>query len=155
MRYGDSVRKSVLARILPPKSEVMTKVANETGISMQTLIIWKKDALARGYSPEAEGENTKSFTSKEIFQIVVQAESLNETELGEFARSKGVFVEQIMNWRDVCENAALYQVIREKDQKIKELQGDVDRKNKALAELTALTVLKKKVNAIWGDPEAE
>ena len=105
MRYGDSVRKSVLARILPPKSEVMTKVANETGISMQTLIIWKKDALARGYSPEAEGENTKSFTSKEIFQIVVQAESLNETELGEFARSKGVFVEQIMNWRDVCENA--------------------------------------------------
>jgi len=35
--------------------------------------------------------------------------------------------------------------------KVRELERDLDRKNKALAEVTALLALQKKVQAIWGD----
>jgi GTPase involved in cell partitioning and DNA repair len=37
---------------------------------------------------------------------------------------------------------------------IKELNKDLNRKNKALAETAALLVLQKKVNTIWGNSEA-
>jgi hypothetical protein len=38
---------------------------------------------------------------------------------------------------------------------IKELQRDVQRKDRALAETTALLVLKKKADLIWGIEETE
>lgn len=39
--------------------------------------------------------------------------------------------------------------------KIKELDRDLNRKNKALAETTALLVLKKKADLLWGNGENE
>jgi len=35
----------------------------------------------------------------------------------------------------------------------KKLKSELNRKDKALAETAALLVLRKKANAIWGDPE--
>ena len=43
----------------------------------------------------------------------------------------------------------------EKDKRIKELERELRRKDKALAETAALLVLKKKAQAIWGDREDE
>ena len=39
--------------------------------------------------------------------------------------------------------------------KIKELEQDLRRKDKALAETAALIVLRKKAQAIWGAPEED
>jgi Skp family chaperone for outer membrane proteins len=39
--------------------------------------------------------------------------------------------------------------------RIKDLEKELQRKEKALAEAAALLVLQKKVQAIWGDPEDE
>ena len=97
-------------------------------------------------------------------KLLVESEALNETELAEYARSKGVFVEQLRQWREICENANgnhaietvhLNKVIKEKDKQIKAIQADLDKKDKALAEVTALEILRKKAQAIWGEPEGE
>ena len=40
-----------------------------------------------------------------------------------------------------------------KSQRIKELEGELRRKEKALAETAALLTLKKKARDIWGDNE--
>jgi len=40
-------------------------------------------------------------------------------------------------------------------QRIRELEAELRRKEKALAETAALLVLKKKAQAIWGEPEGE
>ncbi len=46
--------------------------------------------------------------------------------------------------------------IRKADEKrIKELERDLKRKEKALVETAALLVLRKKAQAIWGDTEEE
>jgi hypothetical protein len=41
------------------------------------------------------------------------------------------------------------------ERRIKELEQDLRRKEKALAETAALLVLRKKAQAIWGEPEDE
>ena len=47
------------------------------------------------------------------------------------------------------------QEMRNKDREIKQLGQELQRKESALAETAALLVLRKKVNAIWGDSEDE
>jgi hypothetical protein len=43
--------------------------------------------------------------------------------------------------------------IRAQAKQIKQLEAELRRKDKALAETAALLVLQKKVQAIWGEPE--
>ncbi len=45
------------------------------------------------------------------------------------------------------------QTIKSLRNEVKELNKDLNRKNKALAETAALLVLQKKVNGIWGNNE--
>ena len=163
MKYGPAVREAILRRILSPQSEPLSHVSRDTGISVQTLINWKTQALASGQTFTEETE-TEKLSSKEKFRMVVESEALNETELAEYARSKGVFVEQLRQWREICENAngnhaiesvRLNKVIKEKDKQIKAIQADLVKKDRALAEVTALEILRKKAQAIWGEPEGE
>jgi len=43
----------------------------------------------------------------------------------------------------------------ERDEKIKKLEREILRKDKALAEASALLILQKKVNLIWGDNDED
>ena len=70
----------------------------------------------------------------------------------------------MFRWRQACENANDWdrqvanklKASQKDDQKrIKHLERELKRKEKALAEVAALLVLQKKVQAIWGDPEGE
>ena len=89
---------------------------------------------------------------------------MNETDLAEYARKKGLYVEQIKAWRDACMNAnggvakeaaRLNKELKESEKERKKLEKELARKEKALAETAALLVLRKKADAIWGDPEDE
>ena len=89
---------------------------------------------------------------------------MNETELAEYARKKGLYVEQIKSWKDACLNAnggvakeaaRLNRELKDSEKECKKLEKELQRKEKALAEAAALLVLSKKANAIWGEPEGE
>lgn len=80
------------------------------------------------------------------------------------ARKKGLYVEQIKAWKDACMNAnggvakeaaRLTKELKAAERTNKQLQKELDRKEKALAETAALLVLRKKADAIWGNPEDE
>ena len=161
MKYGPAIREATLRRILPPNSEPMSQVSRDTGISLQTLFNWKSQAEASGLS-FSEETDTAQYTSQERIRIFVETYSLNETELAEYARTKGVYVEQIRQWREIVEHCfethamlskSNDKALKEKDKQIKALQDDLDRKDKALAEVAALEILRKKAMAIWGDPK--
>ena len=89
---------------------------------------------------------------------------MNEAELAEYCRRKGLYVEQIAAWRKVCLQANANSVAQAKAQReqskkdrkqIKRLERELHRKEKALAEAAALLILQKKAQAIWGDAEDE
>jgi len=84
---------------------------------------------------------------------------MNEAELGEYCRRRGIYAEQLAVWREACargndwERAASRQIAREtKDanKRIQQLERELARKEKALAEAAALMILRKKAEAIWG-----
>lgn len=94
--------------------------------------------------------------------MVIETAGLNEVELSEYCRRKGLYAEQIQQWKQsaLLGYKASKQVeqdktrSRQEDQKtIKMLERELVRKEKALAETAALLVLRKKCNVIWGDGE--
>ncbi len=102
------------------------------------------------------------MNSEEKFNIVLETATLNETELGKYCRKKGIFPLQINAWRKTCMNAhaplapkADRAAIRNQTKKIKGLEKELRRKEKALAEAAALLILQKKVQFLWQDQEDE
>ena len=104
-----------------------------------------------------EAKSTRRWTFEEKLRVVVEALSLPDEELGAFLRSKGLHEVQLKEWQQLVE-AALSAPKKSKrpeaspdSKKIRALEKELSRKEKALAELAALLTLKKKADAIWGD----
>ncbi|QYG09529.1 hypothetical protein [Janthinobacterium sp. PAMC25594] len=85
---------------------------------------------------------------------------MNETELAAYCRRKGLLVEQLERWRSEVHTAlsagpnrvgSTERAIEKK--RIRELERDLRRKEKALAETAALLVLSRKYEALWTDGE--
>ncbi len=161
-RYSEDFKASIIARMLPPNNVGVLQLEKETGVSRKTLYTWRiQHRKSQGDAP-ASRANPAELSSEEKFAIVMESASLNEVELSEYCRNKGLYPEQIQAWRKTCmqANAAVVNKadkmrIRTQAHQLKQLEGELRRKDKALAETAALLVLQKKVQAIWGDPEDE
>jgi transposase-like protein len=105
------------------------------------------------------GRRPDGKTAAEKLRLVNEASALSEEELGEFLRKNGIHSAQLEQWRKDA-LAGLGAPVRkpsskhtQEAKKIRELEREVRRKDKALAETAALLVLKKKAQAIWGDED--
>jgi hypothetical protein len=95
--------------------------------------------------------------------LVLEAAAVPSAELGAFLRRKGVHEAQLAEWRtQVTQGAvaamrpptrAAREAAAAEAKKIRQLEREIQRKDKALAETAALLVLQKKVQAIWGDED--
>jgi transposase-like protein len=158
--YPDDQKTRLIERMLPPHSVPVPQLSAETGIPKDTLYGWRRQALrARGISlpPAGGGER---WSSDEKFAMVVETAALGEAEQGEYCRTRGLYPEQLQAWRRACAQAnATPATSRPKPvnpsdtRRIQELERELRRKDKALAETAALLVLRKKADAIWGKDE--
>lgn len=94
-------------------------------------------------------------------QSVMEASQLSESGLGEWLRCMGPREAQLKNWREAVTAAAEGALQTGKQRRpaseaksIKELEKDLTRKDKALAEAAALLVLSKKAQALWANEDA-
>ncbi len=163
-QYSAEVREVALRRILPPNNESLSHVSRDMGISIQTLFNWKKKASADESISLDTTDDSSDLSSDAKFQVVLATASMNETELGEYARSNGLFVEQINNWRNICRSAnsnwgleckRFNALLKEKDEENRQLKQELRKKDKALADLAAELMIRKKYQAIWGEEKAD
>lgn len=143
----------------------LQQLSRETGVGKSTLSKWRSRAADRITDEPLTGQNVAGTRSSEDkFHVVMETYSLNETELGEYCRAKGLYPEQVAEWRKACmqanaQQAALHHRLRQELKDEKQIKADMARelrrKEKALAEAAALLVLRKKAEAIWGDQGEE
>ena len=150
--------------MLPPGSMSVRRISRETGITEATLYRWRKKAVNQGAFVSEVTTNSGKRSPEEKFAIVLETAPLNEAELSEYCRKKGLYPEQVAEWKTACiqgnaPSASRQQAIskeHKKDKKaIKNLRRELNRKDKALAETAALLVLAKKARAIWGETEED
>lgn len=164
MKYSKKRREAILKKMLPPENKSIAQIAEDEGICASTLYNWRQAARAEGRLLPDGDSTPEGWTSRDKFAAVLETAALNEEELAEYCRKRGLYPEQIREWREACEAAndwdrnqnKLLKDARKDDQKqLKKLEAELKRKEKALAETAALLVLSKKVKALWGDDEDE
>ena len=164
MRYPAERKESVLKKMLPPNNKTVKELAQEEGISEATLYNWRKEARRAGRLLPDGDKTPEGWSAKDKFAAVVETAAMNEAELAEYCRQRGLYPEQVKAWRKACEHATEWEeestqkvskAVRQEKRRIKELERELQRKEKALAETAALLTLRKKAQAIWGDGEDE
>jgi len=139
----------------------VAELSRQEGISQATLYAWRTKLKAGGAVVPGDKNNADDWPAEAKFAAVLHAATLSEIELSEYPpRSKGLYPEQISAWRQACitgQMSAKAQLKAEREQaradkkRIAELERELRRKDKALAETAAILVLRKKMNAFWGN----
>ena len=101
----------------------------------------------------------QDWTAEEKYAVMIEAAALSDEELGAFLRKKGLHQANLKQWRQEM-LAGLTETKARRSSKpsaetrrIRELERELARKEKALAEAAALLILKKKAQALWGDED--
>ena len=162
-KYSEEFKASIIAKLLPPNNASVPDLVKETGIPKDTLYTWRAK-YRNGQSESSSNRNQQpgKFGNEEKLNIVIETASLHEAELGEYCRRKGLYPEQIASWKhafvqgsSVSISKAEREQMKEQTRTINQLEKELHRKDKALAETAALLVLQKKFQALWEEPEAE
>lgn len=168
MEYSELVRARSVRRMVGPGAISATELSRETGIPQPTLSRWLRGAASLrlvSSKPETPNESEtavaekrpQDWSSKERLQLLVEADGLDDQELGELLRRRGVHREQFDAWRMALDEAFAQPRAGRRSpeaKRIKELEREVARKDKALAETAALLVLQKKLQLLFPEGQA-
>jgi len=69
----------------------VSALARETGITEQTLYAWRRQMKAQGVPVPGDGKNPEAWSSEDKFAVVLETAPLNEAELAEYCRRKGLY----------------------------------------------------------------
>ena len=125
------------------------KLADETGISQETLSRWLRDAHRLPIMPAHKKPTSRTIDDK--IRILSEAGKLSGNQLVKFLSNEGVLLGELEQWRLALGEEDRAGIAATK--RIRRLERELARKEKALAETAALLVLKKKVDHLWVDED--
>ena len=159
MEYPEKFKAKMVQKLTAPGAPSATALSEEVGVPQPTLSKWVREAGrvgAMGKSKRTKGKRPQDWTAEEKLGAVVEAASLSEEDLGTFLRHRGLHQTHLRQWREQIVaglKAPRSRKASPEAKRVRELERELRRKDKALAETAALLVLKKKVQAIWGDED--
>lgn len=162
MNYSDGFIARQVRRMAGPDGISASALAKEVGVPQPTLSRWLRaasnvEAMTRKPRKKDTTPRRKRWTPEEKLRVLGRASQLGDDELGAFLRTEGIHEATLRQWQEAA-TAALAGANKPRSGKkspeakrLAELERDLRRKEKALAEMAALITLQKKVQAIWGD----
>lgn len=153
-------KEAIVEKALSSNGIPLQQIAKDSGVGYSTLQKWlrlKREGfpLARQKCHEPPEIHTTAL------QHILATEKLDEDAIGAYCRAQGIHSFQLVKWRSelMAYKTKENQSNNSRDelkalrQENKKLKKDLNRKDKALAETSALLILKKKADLIWGDYE--
>ena len=165
MVYSEKFKSQMVSKMVGPHAVSASTLAVEVGIHQPTLSRWLREArIVPGMTkqtrkPESRvrPQRPQDWSPEEKLRVVVEALDLTDEELGAFLRKEGLHQAQLDAWsvkaRLSLSSGKGGKKASTESKRIRELERELRRKEKALAETAALLVLKKKARAIWGDED--
>lgn len=159
MDYTQGFKARMIERMAGPERISANALAAEVGVSQSTLSRWLRARSARKIEAMTTNDRRgkRTWTAQEKLRLVHEASGLSGEALGAFLRGEGLHEVQLKEWAEAV-SAALSMAPKRTSGKaspeakrIKNLERELHRKEKALAELAALLALQKKLETIWGD----
>ena len=161
----------MIRKLAAPGGPSANALAAEVGVAQSTLSRWLREAgtvspvprkkrrrtgvpAPRASGPSPKSQRTQDWSPEEKMRVLREADGLDDTELGALLRREGLHEVQVEQWRRDAIEALGGRKQRSADQKkVRQLERELKRKDKALAEAAALLVLQKKFQALWADED--
>ncbi|MCK4501653.1 MAG: hypothetical protein KAU22_01375 [Desulfuromonadales bacterium] len=170
--YNKAYRAIVVQKATGPNALPLEVLAEEFDASLASIYRWVKAAATVEPEPidlddkpiflpkPIKMKRPQDWGPKEKLAAVLEAASVTDAELGAFLRNKGLHEAHLQQWREQMLAGLKPILVQNKNnasesKRVRELEKDLRRKEKALAETAALLVLKKKARILWGEQEEE
>ena len=163
---SEEFKKSIVQKFYNRGARSVADIAKEAGVSTASVYQWSL-RYATGLEMTNLDRRPQDWSAADKFRAVMEFDRLegDEQAQGEYLRRAGLHSEHIASWKECMRKGlvagedagspAARGEFTELRARNKELEKDLLRKDRALAETTALLVLKKKADLIWGTGEDE
>jgi transposase len=150
-------KQAIVEKALNRKETTLSEIASMHNIGFSTLETWLRQYKEGKRSRPSVGSSPASQCARaEQFEHLLATSKLDAVELGAYCRERGLYSFQLQQWKNEFmsndnqkkqETQSELKALRAEN---KSLKQDLLRKDRALAETTALLVLKKKADLLFG-----
>jgi len=145
-------KKSIVQKMCIPGGKTVDELSSEIGVTHQTLYNWRK-MIQNEVSVVYHERSPRSWNLPDKYQAILDTANKTGEELGKWLRQQGLQTTHIELWKKECKSMLSNNSYKIENRVLKlknaELEKEINRKDKALAEVTALLVLKKKRRLFW------
>ena len=165
-KYNEKFRMRMVQRMVGPNGISARRLSEEVGVAQSTLSRWLKRAgtvSSMKRQDVGSGGTTRpveKWTAEERLKALLEFDGLSdESARGAFLRAHGLHEVVLDAWREAALGALRPGKKRRRgrtplQKEVRQLRGELARKDKALAETAALLVLQGKARALWGEEGA-
>ncbi len=157
--YSAEFKEQALRKVHERGSKTLATIANELNLPLGSLKNWLSESTKSGGTNAPASGPAVNWTAAQRLSALSESHGLKDQALHAWCRERGLFEHQLQQWRvqfcavDKPVASALDGALRQAKQKNDQLERELRRKDKALAEAAALLVLQKKFQALWEGEE--
>lgn len=144
-------KEAMVQKMCIPGGKSVVELSREIGVNVQTLYNWRKVIQNKGTEVSQE-RSPRGWNLTSKYQAVIDSANKSGEELGIWLRKNGLQSAHIELWKQECKSMLAHNVYKEENKALKlrnaELEKEIARKDKTIAEVTSLLVLKKKAKAL-------
>ena len=163
-RLSPDGKTAIIMQAINRGSRGIAEIAAINNIGKSTLTRWVRQ-YKLGIAPKSKAsksnvaKDNKPLNSEQKFQHILASNGLDDAALGKYCRQHGLYAHELRTWKTELmapkktgdNSAAIRAELNEMKAKNTALEKELRRKDKALAEASALLILKKKADLIWGE----
>jgi transposase len=163
MQYSTKFKGKMIEKMTGRGARTANALAAEVGVSQGTLSRWLREAKIPSMPKEKKTDTTgrRRWSAEDRVRIVIESGALRDEDLGAFLRREGLHEADLARFRQEVEQAATEGLqaqgrrrgLSPEQKKLRVLEKELARKEKALAEAAALLVLRGKVQAFLAAEE--
>ena len=150
--FSMAFKQKMVQRLTGKNAVSAMQLARETGVRQQNLSRWLQEARSLPIiMADRPKPAVRVWTVEQKARVLAEASQLDAEELTAHLEREGVKLAEYEQWRIALDEGEAASVSMYK--RIRQLERELARKEKALAEAAALLVLKKKVDTLYGEDE--
>jgi len=156
--YSVAFKQKMVAKLIGKHATSANRLSQETGVSQTALSQWRKQArslpgMGRDSPPPPEARPRRTWTWSRKVEILAATAELDGEQLTAYLAREDVTLGELERWRSALHEDGNPSLATTK--RIKQLERELARKDKALAEAAALLILKKKLEDYYSAEEDE
>lgn len=148
MDFKEGFKREMVRKLLLPNSKGAAALSREIGVTAQTLYNWR-DKYSNNVDTMNRKKRSTSLSTAEKTRLLLEFSRLPASESGEWLRKNNLRSEHLKLWESELTTKNGANQFKEENRLLrdenKRLEKDLLKKDKALAELSAIVILQKKM----------